>query len=215
MKITLRLEKLRLCDRREAKAMEGAGPIFAQGKKMLGRGVTLVATKSVLRVESVDFFHDSVAGDLGDDAGRRNRKAEFVAVNNGSVRGGEVGHATPSIKTCSGDEGKALIAWHIARCVAWRILILSMVTTSCTDTAQCTCVALAICMNSSARNSGVSFLESFRPPKRRCSRKMTAAATTGPARGPRPASSIPAMRRMPRFLRARSCPNEQGIGQTD
>src|SRR5690349_180069 len=44
-----------------------------------------------------------------------------------------------------------------------------------------------------SRCSAVSCLESFRPRMRLLSSRMTAAATTGPASGPRPASSTPAI----------------------
>ena len=47
---------------------------------------------------------------------------------------------------------------------------------------------------SSVRCSAVSTFESASPSMPRPGRKTTAAATTGPAKGPRPASSTPAMR---------------------
>src|SRR5271168_5168760 len=56
----------------------------------------------------------------------------------------------------------------------------------------------------SARRSGVSFLESSRPTMRRLGLRITAAATTGPKRAPRPASSRPAMRIQPSWRAARS-----------
>src|SRR5690606_33769090 len=46
--------------------------------------------------------------------------------------------------------------------------------------------------NSFSRRSAVSFLESANPAMGFKSSKITAAATTGPANGPRPASSTPA-----------------------
>src|SRR5207237_10070731 len=51
---------------------------------------------------------------------------------------------------------------------------------------------------------GNSFLESFRPRGMRLGSRITAAATTGPASGPRPASSHPAIGQMPRLSAARS-----------
>lgn len=57
---------------------------------------------------------------------------------------------------------------------------------------------------SSCRLVALSFLESFIPLGISCPSKMTAAATTGPASGPRPASSMPATRRAPRFKARRS-----------
>src|SRR3954471_4135630 len=48
--------------------------------------------------------------------------------------------------------------------------------------------------NSRSRCNGVRTFESARPRMRLVSSRMTAAATTGPASGPRPASSTPAIR---------------------
>src|SRR4051812_37942670 len=47
---------------------------------------------------------------------------------------------------------------------------------------------------STSRRSGVSTLESASPLMRRAGSRITAATTTGPANGPRPASSTPAIR---------------------
>src|SRR5947209_6782289 len=55
-----------------------------------------------------------------------------------------------------------------------------------------------------ARCSGLSFLESFSPRGMRFGSRMTAAATTGPASGPLPASSQPATGNSPFFIAYRS-----------
>ena len=62
--------------------------------------------------------------------------------------------------------------------------------------------------NSSRRSEG-SFLESSNPTMRRRGFKITAAATTGPKREPRPASSNPAIRSHPRWRASRSYREEQ------
>ena len=49
-----------------------------------------------------------------------------------------------------------------------------------------------------SRRFAVTCLESFSPSGMRTGSRITAAAVTGPASGPRPTSSIPAMRAMPR-----------------
>ncbi len=51
--------------------------------------------------------------------------------------------------------------------------------------------AAVIWSNSASRFLGVSFLESLRPGRSSSPGRMTAAAYTGPARGPAPASSTP------------------------
>ena len=65
---------------------------------------------------------------------------------------------------------------------------------SCADT-NATAYARAqarICLASRARRAGVNFLESVRPSMRQSRGSTTAAAATGPANAPRPASSTPA-----------------------
>ena len=61
-----------------------------------------------------------------------------------------------------------------------------------------------ISSNSSSRRSAVSRLESSMPFGIRLGSSTTAAATTGPASGPRPASSQPATGQTPRLISARS-----------
>jgi hypothetical protein len=61
-----------------------------------------------------------------------------------------------------------------------------------------------ISSNSSSRRSAVSRLESSMPLGMRLGSSTTAAATTGPASGPRPASSQPATGHTPRLISARS-----------
>ena len=61
-----------------------------------------------------------------------------------------------------------------------------------------------IASNSFSRASGVKSFESLRPRGRFCGSRMTAAAATGPASGPRPASSTPATGQTPRFKSRRS-----------
>src|SRR3954469_18780191 len=61
-----------------------------------------------------------------------------------------------------------------------------------------------ISSNSSSRRSALSRLESSMPLGMRFGSSTTAAATTGPASGPRPASSQPATGQTPRLISARS-----------
>ena len=78
---------------------------------------------------------------------------------------------------------------------------------------------LRISRSSRSRSSGVSSFESLRPRIVRFSSRITAAATTGPASGPRPTSSTPAISpatsTMPRSLAARKkvraciCPRQR------
>ena len=108
----------------------------------------------------------------------------------------------PSTNTCCGISGKPCTARLSAHSDACRILSRSIRAvdpnaTANEDVAQ-------IFSNSSSRRSGVSRLESSMPFGIRLGSSTTAAATTGPASGPRPASSQPATGQTPRLISARS-----------
>src|ERR1035437_113935 len=80
----------------------------------------------------------------------------------------------------------------IARSDAWRMFILSIWIWDITDTEHARHFSI-ICGSTSSLSFSVSCLESFTPLIQTSLSNITAAATTGPARGPRPASSVPAM----------------------
>ena len=98
----------------------------------------------------------------------------------------------PSTNTSRGSQPsfahKASTAKVIASIVAPNMLRRSMSSTSTTPTAHWQ--RRLIVVSSSARRAAVSFLLSSRPEGRGL-HSSTAAATTGPASGPRPASSTP------------------------
>lgn len=58
---------------------------------MRGDTIALVAGKAILRKAGVEFEHDAVAGDLGDDAGGGDAEAEGVTADNGGVGHGQTG----------------------------------------------------------------------------------------------------------------------------
>jgi len=118
---------------------------------------------------------------------------------------------SPSIKVWSGGAGRAFTARAMARWVARRMLRRSISSTPAWPVDQTTpgCVA-RIAKNFSRRAAGI-FFESFRPSSLKSPGRMTAAATTGPASGPRPASSTPATKRNPRARRARSRVRSQAM----
>src|SRR5438067_1946048 len=108
----------------------------------------------------------------------------------------------PSTNTCLGISGNACTARVSAQSEARKILSRSIragepKATAKDDVAQ-------ISSNSSSRRSAVSRLESSMPLGIRLGSSTTAAATTGPANGPRPASSQPATGHTPRLISARS-----------
>jgi hypothetical protein len=83
-------EQFGLSNRRKAKAMERAGPIFAQRGEMFRSGVSLVPPKSVLRIERVQLVHDSVTSDFRDDARGGDGQAQGVASDHRGLWRGEV-----------------------------------------------------------------------------------------------------------------------------
>ena len=76
--------------------------------------------------------------------------------------------------------------------VACKILIRSISSASIRPIEKAVAVAL-ISISSFSRIRAESFLESFNPSGILFRSRITAAATTGPAKAPRPTSSIPAM----------------------
>ena len=56
---------------------------------MLAGRIALVSGKSVRREPRVPFFHDPIARDLGDDAGRGDTQADGVTFYQGGMRNGE------------------------------------------------------------------------------------------------------------------------------
>src|ERR1041385_1054969 len=92
----------------------------------------------------------------------------------------------------------------MARALAQRMLMRSISRTEAAPTAQARAL-LRIWTASFARCRELRSLESRRPRMGRCpGGKTTAAATTGPAMGPRPTSSIPATASRPSAQSARS-----------
>ena len=63
---------------------------------MLGRPIALVLGKAIARTLPVEIDHDPVAGDLGDDGGRGDRKALAVAFDDRLCQAGKLGRAVAS-----------------------------------------------------------------------------------------------------------------------
>ena len=97
----------------------------------------------------------------------------------------------PSMSNPLGRTFNTLAAWHMALSVACKILMRSISGGQTTPSPQANATA-PISAARPSRRVGDNTLESARPGITAPSGKITAAATTGPARQPRPASSIPA-----------------------
>src|SRR5258705_2530186 len=108
----------------------------------------------------------------------------------------------PSTNTCFGISGSARTARASAQSEARRMLSRSIRAGEAKATAKDDVAQIS--SNSSSRRSAVSRLESSIPLGIRLGSSTTAAATTGPASGPRPASSQPATGQTPRLISALS-----------
>src|SRR5665809_13621 len=67
----------------------GAYTVLLNGSCMLRRAVAFVALPTVTAVAARKLNHDAVAGDLGDDGGRRHRQRQAIATDHGAGFGGE------------------------------------------------------------------------------------------------------------------------------
>jgi len=112
----------------------------------------------------------------------------------GTARSGNV---TASIKRQSAGGVSDASARRMARRVASKILRRSISCSVATPTPTAR-ARWTITSYNRDRSDSETRLESSTPTKRQRVGKITAAATTGPARGPRPASSRPAIQRWPR-----------------
>ena len=104
-----------------------------------------------------------------------------------------LGVALPSISAKSGETGSPATARCIAKKVASRIFRESISSTEAFAMLQYFALLL-ISVAKKSRRFSLSFLESAKPSMGLSPSRMTQAAVTGPAHGPRPASSIPQIR---------------------
>src|SRR5207302_593975 len=100
------------------------------------------------------------------------------------------GQTLPSTHASCGRTGSECTARRMASIEAWKMFRRSISSTVESATAQAVARSL-IRAASTSRRSGVRSFESERPLMRRSGFRITAAAYTGPASGPRPASSMP------------------------
>ena len=103
------------------------------------------------------------------------------------------GQRSPSTITCAGAQRSASSARRMASIVACRMLIAS-ISQGSDQPIPNAMQRSRILPESSSRTSAHSALESAMPRMGRRRSRITAAATTGPASGPRPASSTPAVK---------------------
>ena len=179
------------------------GPSLSQRLEMLGHAIAHMALEAVAGMRGADLLHQPVARDLGDDRGRGDRRHERVAADHGLA----IARHIDAVAAVDEDELRAdrkrrdrarqrpearPAGYCRGRCApASRRRPRPRRSRRCVDKV----------FRARPRSS---FLESLRPRGMRSGSRMTAAATTGPASGPRPASSQPATGQTPRFIAARS-----------
>ena len=186
--------------RGEAAAVLRRGPAAAQRRQMRRRAVALVRRELDSPDSSASSCrHQRVAAGLGEDRGGADRAHARIAADDGLDRAVErqVGDARAAIAVdlarASGTPAVPSSARRIARNVACRMLRQSISSRSAQPTAHASARSrISGASRSRSRRSAPSNRAS--PRMRRRGSRITAAATTGPASGPRPASSTPATR---------------------
>ena len=184
--------------------MTGRGTVAADGFDVRGGSVTFVLCKAVLRELCIKFNHQPVAGDFGNNAGGSNRKALSISFDNAS---GFTRQAAHGISVNQRQIG----LWtdlrnRFGHSFPGGLQNVDLVNDVRPDdgTADADKAAVPELFIKNSRRLALSTLESVRPEKASAppfssgSRsKATAAATTGPASGPRPASSTPVIKKRP------------------
>ena len=179
------------------------GPSLSQGLEMLRHRIAHMALEAVAGMRGADLLHQPVARHLGDDRRRGDRRDQRVAADHGLAIAGHV----DAIAAIDEDEMRAdRKGGHRARQRPERrpqdIVAVDARGRAEGDrdlrTVANDVVELFALL---ARRASWNRLS---PRGMRSGSRMTAAATTGPASGPRPASSQPATGQTPRFMAARS-----------
>jgi hypothetical protein len=143
--------------------------------------------------------HHPVARHLGDDGGRGDRQRPAVALDHGFRREREkrpAGTSRPSNRALSGATARPVTASRIAVRLARKMSCIDRFGAEARDRRQAQARHDLVMQLSRTFAPSASWNRSGRPAPNSGSR-MTAAATTGPASGPRPASSTPATCRWP------------------
>ena len=186
--------------------MNRTGPVLPQGRQMFGRAVTLVALEAIVRITLASSSMPASRCVLA-----RIEAADISATVASPPTMARIGKASagqrlPSISTSAGVSDKPATARCIASRVACRMLMASISSTVASAIAQASAFS-RISMASRSRRAAESFFESARPTIGRAGSRITAAATTGPASGPRPASSTPQI--MPEPMTEAAIPRQQ------
>ena len=180
-----------------------ARSMLVERREMHRRRIALVAVKAEMRLLAMHDRAHAVARHLGDDRCRRDRRDLPSPPTIASpLQGRSLGSLLPSISTWSAVTPSPSTACRIAHNVAWRMLSRSMTSGGATtidtvaDSHDRVVQRLAL-----QRRQLLGIVEPVGHAPRL---STTADTTTGPASGPRPASSTPHTTVAPRRSAARS-----------
>ena len=162
---------------------------------MFRRGIALMNVEAIPGIALVVFAHNPVTEDLGQDGRRGNGTRKPVAVNHGPVRNEKISPQVPiDQQKIRRDQATR------SRPAAKPSRVAPSTFSESISASEATPIPHAVAdsvMNekSASRFVGFTFFESSRLRNQNRRGTITAAPTTGPAKGPRPASSNPATRR--------------------
>ena len=159
------------------------------------RPIADMARKAIVGIMRVEPGHHPVARDLGDDRGGGDRQARGVALDDRARRRskGPCGQSRPSISAKAGRSDKALTARAIAASVAPRMLSASISSALAKASETLRRLAQDDLEQLLAFRRRAALWNRRRPRGRSAGSRITAATATGPASGPRPTSSTPAI----------------------
>ena len=166
----------------------GRGPVGA-GPPRGPRRDSPCARRNRIRGTGRPSPHDPVSRRLGQDRRGGDGAGQAVAADHRMHRARHGKGVVPSTRA-SRSSFNASTARRMARPVACRMFNCAISAAEAKPTAQATALAF-ISTSRASRRLADSFLESFRPLGTLLGWRITAAADTGPAQGPRPASSTP------------------------
>ena len=175
------------------------GPSLSKRREMLRHAIAHMALEAVARMRGADLRHQAVARHLGDDRGRGDRRDQRVAADHRLAIAGHV----DAIAAVDEDEMRAdRKRGDRARQRPERGLqdIVAVDARGRAEGDGDLARWRRLCRRALRALRASSFLELLRPRGMRLGSRITAAATTGPASGPRPASSQPATGQTPRFM---------------
>ena len=176
-----------------------------QGLEVLGGAVALVVVPAEVGIALVQPAHDAISRDLRDDRGGRHACAHRVALLDADRRARDARHGEAVGQHVVGIE-RLRPPFAAARCSNDAALGIDRRRLGLAGDPRAPATMRAY---AASRWGSVSILESQMPSRSNPSGRITAAATSGPANAPRPASSAPAMRTKPCGASRRSYRRDQ------